>query len=814
MKRAALIAVAVLLSLTPLVLHARTTTTFGQNAVGAVCNNVEKGVDFDAIAQCNAGTGAGTMQTAPIILGTLTAPPYANTTCDSGKAGMLQWTGTSFQACGGTSWGSLAAGGALDDLTDAKTDYASLYNVFLGSGAGDAITGGSNNTALGYFALYSNTTGSDNTALGSTALYSNTTGSWNTAVGREALYSNSTGASNTALGMRALRTNSTGHSNTAVGRDALYSNTSGHANTALGYYALPSTTTGFGNTAIGYNALYSNTSGVQNVALGAGAQYANSTGNYNTALGVGALQVKTTGSNNTALGYGVGQTTLTTGSNNILIGTSSAVTTPASDTSNFLNIGNTIYGNLATGYVGIGTTSPHVPLHVAAHGASGIAYFTNSDFVNASTGSGVYFGTGTSSGNTYSLLQAGINGGSNAGDLILNPYSGNVGIGTATPQALLHVNGSARIGSEAGGNLGVGAYSTSGSSIFTLGYEGGGAASAYVGYATAGASTLHVGYQTGANVAAVYVGNGASTGGTILELGAGSTGNHSSFIDITGDATYSDYGLRIARGSGPNGGSYLTSRGTGDLFLQTAEAGDIGFNTSGARRMTILATGEVGIANAAPAFKLDVLGDINATRGNGTGVFYFASNTLRYLYYNGTSYILPSASLVVNGTTYPSDRRLKTDIEPISKDSAMGVINKLEPKRFHWHPDSEQGKVNKNYDFGMIAQDVQKILPEVVLETDSTGPGSADGKKAEPKTLNEKLGKTLAIDYTRFVPWLLAGLQEVAKQLKELEARVNALLDFEPRIKKLEAENEKLKAVNDTLNARLKAIEDRLSKKP
>ncbi|MCL2470083.1 MAG: DUF1566 domain-containing protein [Alphaproteobacteria bacterium] len=44
------------------------------------------------------------MQTAPVILGTLTAPPYAAITCDASKAGMLQWTGTNFQACDGTTW--------------------------------------------------------------------------------------------------------------------------------------------------------------------------------------------------------------------------------------------------------------------------------------------------------------------------------------------------------------------------------------------------------------------------------------------------------------------------------------------------------------------------------------------------------------------------------------------------------------------------------------------------------------------------------------------------------------------------------------
>ncbi|NCC04366.1 MAG: hypothetical protein EOM37_10065, partial [Proteobacteria bacterium] len=224
------------------------------------------------------------------------------------------------------------------------------------------------------------------------------------------------------------------------------------------------------------------------------------------------------------------------------------------------------------------------------------------------------------------------------------------------------------------------------------------------------------------------------------------------------------------------------------------------------RVLTTDTAGFVGIGTTNPSYKLDVVGgDIRTHRGDTTGVIFLGNAGTKYLYFNGTVYHLPGASLNVNGTTYTSDKRLKTDIAPISKDSAMSLINKLEPKRFHWHPDSEQGKVNKNYDFGMMAQDVQKILPEVVLETDSTGPGSADGKKKKPETLNEKLGKTLAIDYTRFVPWLIAGLQEVAKELKELAKELTGVNE---RVAKLEAENKELKA-------RLKAIEDRLlSKKP
>jgi len=60
--------------------------------------------------------------------------------------------------------------------------------------------GGSNNTATGDFALYSNTGGNYNTAIGDNALYSNTTGSNNIAEGYQAGYNLTSGSNNIDIG--------------------------------------------------------------------------------------------------------------------------------------------------------------------------------------------------------------------------------------------------------------------------------------------------------------------------------------------------------------------------------------------------------------------------------------------------------------------------------------------------------------------------------------------------------------------------------------------------------------------------------------
>jgi hypothetical protein len=253
--------------------------------------------------------------------------------------------------------------------------------------------------ALGYQALYGSSTdlmiGTDNVAVGNYALYSNTTGFSNTANGSYALYSNTTGFSNTANGSYALYSNTTGFQNTANGVSALESNTTGYNNTANGYAALNFNTTGSDNTANGRSALYSNTTGSSNTANGVSALYSNTTGSNNTANGNSALLYNQTGSANTALGYYAGEGTsansfssstmigygtglaLTTGSKNLLLGyqAGDAMTTGSnnivlgydidalSNTANSqLNIGNIIFGSnidgvgttISTGNIGIG----------------------------------------------------------------------------------------------------------------------------------------------------------------------------------------------------------------------------------------------------------------------------------------------------------------------------------------------------------------------------------------------------------------------------------------------------------------------------
>lgn len=106
---------------------------------------------------------------------------------------------------------------------------------------------------------------------------------------------------------------------------------------------------------------------------------------------------------------------------------------------------------------------------------------------------------------------------------------------------------------------------------------------------------------------------GGATSNASVELGNGRTGNGFSYIDLVGDTTYSDYGLRLIRdNAGPNANSWLQHRGTGGLNLMTVESAPITFTTNSTERMRVTPDGNVGIGTSNPTAKLTLSGGNNS----------------------------------------------------------------------------------------------------------------------------------------------------------------------------------------------------------
>jgi hypothetical protein len=114
---------------------------------------------------------------------------------------------------------------------------------------------------------------------------------------------------------------------------------------------------------------------------------------------------------------------------------------------------------------------------------------------------------------------------------------------------------------------------------------------------------------------------------------------------------------------------------------------------------------------------------------------------------------------------YASDERLKTNIKPI--DSPIEKVKQISGVSYDWVDNIQEEynfHPNSMHEVGVLAQEVQKVLPEAVM----TAPMNA------PYT--EKTGVDydfLTVKYERIVPLLIEAIKELSNKVEELENKLN-----------------------------------------
>lgn len=187
---------------------------------------------------------------------------------------------------------------------------------------------------------------------------------------------------------------------------------------------------------------------------------------------------------------------------------------------------------------------------------------------------------------------------------------------------------------------------------------------------TSPGALLHV---SSAAATSVYVSAGA-TDVAAIEVGYGRAGDGASYIDLIGDATYTDYGLRVLRNAGANGASQIVTRGTGGLYLATEDAGPIIFTTNNVSRGAFTAAGDFGVGTTSPGAKFDVVGAINCdaldtTISGLSGGSYVPiwNASINEAYTAGTGFFLASA--IVSTKSGGTGHREALHVEQIASNS-------------------------------------------------------------------------------------------------------------------------------------------------
>jgi hypothetical protein len=174
----------------------------------------------------------------------------------------------------------------------------------------------------------------------------------------------------------------------------------------------------------------------------------------------------------------------------------------------------------------------------------------------------------------------------------------------------------------------------------------------------------------------------------------------------------------------------------------TGQARAMAFITASTTRMTIGATGLVGIGTTTPYSRLEVWGPDTAS----TTAFLVANSasTTEFAVYDTGN------ATLAGGLTQNSDQRLKTNIQSLNGSSTLAAIDNLNPVTFNWI-DPNQGTTPQ---LGFIAQQVQSIFPNLVSTTSPTA-----------LTPNG----TLSLNYIGLISPIVSAIQALSADITSLE---------------------------------------------
>jgi hypothetical protein len=238
-----------------------------------------------------------------------------------------------------------------------------------------------------------------------------------------------------------------------------------------------------------------------------------------------------------------------------------------------------------------------------------------------------------------------------------------------------------------------------------------------------------------------YVGIGNPSPDSLLHVGGGG----SPVVKIEGSTNTAGLGPKLrwteAFGFGSDYGmEAFFDGGTDSLIFRGLTDGEVDQNNILVIRRAPGFVG-VGIGTAAPADMLQVVGDLRV----GTGT---------------TGCVKDADGSVIAGTC-SSDRRFKKNITPFAR--SLEKISLLQPVQFSWRADEYPDRhFGTSHSFGLIAQDVEAVLPELVT-TDEEG--------------------YEAVRYSALPMYMLQAIKELKAENDALKARLQAQ---DERLRKLE----------------------------
>ncbi len=375
---------------------------------------------------------------------------------------------------------------------------------------------------------------------------------------------------------------------------------------------------------------------------------------------------------------------------------------------------------------------------------------------------GVTTGTGASTGRDNTLIGANLGLSFNVSSADYNSIVGSSAGGAMTSgdyNVIMGYNAASSLTTNStniiiGGNAAAGYNNSSGTLI---GYQ--------VAANNSGSNNTAVGYQA-FNQASATTGSHNTMIGLQAGTGAGNGSSNVYIGELTGAADDGSNNVFIGASTGYNN--------AGGIICSTSVLVGQNLRIAGGAHNNVTAIGSGARPNCSDCV---TLGDVGATNDDRILMGYASSPTsgtnwhASRLYVNvvsgETSAAWFNGDVYASGTFTGSDSKLKSNIKALPEGSAMSILDALNPQTYTFKRESmPQLNLPSGNQCGFLAEDVEKVLPQLVKEFTTPPLKDEAGNIINPELTYK------AVNYTGLIPYLVQIVKEQKQQLTALTSQV------------------------------------------